>query len=62
MGCLHKRGQNTKRSIIHEEPIRTNLHITIPATLFSRGSLSCRHTDKDGNIIDERELDSPETE
>jgi len=52
-----------KRDInIHEEPIRTNLHITIPATLVPRGSLSSRHTDKDGNIIDERELDSPETE
>jgi hypothetical protein len=47
---------------IHEQPTLTNFHITIPANLVPRGSLSGRHTDKDGNIIDERKLDAPETE
>src|SRR5437773_2013534 len=51
-----------KRDInIHEEPVRTNLHITIPASLIPRGSLSAIHKGKDGNI-EEREVDSPETE
>ena len=50
-----------KRDInIHEAPIAVNLHITIPATFISRGSLTARHTDKDGKLIDERELNSPE--